>query len=93
MHELRRRRKAMGYTQVALAKLVGVSKMAICQYEKGRSTPSMHVLVALACTLGCSADQLLGQEPVGLEARLLAAFRTLRHKQQLLAVRSLEGLV
>ncbi len=48
---LREAREVRGLTTIALAEMTGVSRQAISQYEKGRSSPSPDVLVSLARVL------------------------------------------
>jgi transcriptional regulator with XRE-family HTH domain len=61
-------RKAKGYSQEALGKLMGeMSKQGISHWETGRYEPNIAQLTKLCEVLGCSADWLLlGQAPEGL---------------------------
>ena len=52
-------RIASGLTQKELADKIGLSKVAICGYEKGTRKPDSDKLQALALALNCSADALL----------------------------------
>lgn len=52
-------RKHFGYTQQALADLVGVTKGAISQYEKGLNLPNFGTLKKLGEQMGCGVDALL----------------------------------
>jgi len=45
------RRKELGMTQVALARAVGISQPAIVAIEKGKISPSLETLLALADAL------------------------------------------
>src|SRR6476469_2565508 len=49
---LNQAREAMGLSITSLAELVGVSKQAISQYEKGADSPSQHVLERITTVLG-----------------------------------------
>ena len=51
-----------GYNQETLGEILGVTKVSICGYEKGTRIPSLDTFVALAKTLDCTTDYLLGKE-------------------------------
>lgn len=53
------RRKALGLTQADTARLVGVSRVSISQWEKGETSPKGVNLHALAKVLKCDPDWLL----------------------------------
>ncbi len=55
-------RTAAGYTQVALAKILGVSKQAVSNWENDNIQPSIDMLVRLADTFNVTTDYLLGRE-------------------------------
>lgn len=55
-------RVAHGYTQVTLAKKLGVSKQAVSNWENDNIQPSIEMLVRLADTFGVTTDYLLGRE-------------------------------
>lgn len=57
-------RKAAGYTQVELAKELGISQRMISHYEGRAEHPPTGVLPALAKALGVTTDELLGVAPV-----------------------------
>lgn len=57
-------RKAAGYTQVELAKELGISQRMISHYEGRAEHPPAAQLPALAKALGVSTDELLGIRPV-----------------------------
>ncbi len=59
-HRLMTLRKAAGYTQVELAKELGVSQRMISHYEGHSEYPPAAALPKLARLLGVSADELLG---------------------------------
>lgn len=60
-------RIAHGFTQVALAKKLGVSKQAISNWENDNIQPSIEMLIRLADVFGVTTDYLLGREdPVRL---------------------------
>ena len=55
-------RTASGYTQVALAKKLGVSKQAVSNWENDNIQPSIEMLVRLADAFGVTTDYLLGRD-------------------------------
>ena len=55
-------RVAHGYTQVTLAKKLGVSKQAVSNWENDNIQPSIEMLVRLADAFGVTTDYLLGRE-------------------------------
>lgn len=59
---LKEKRKAKGMNQEELAKAIDVTQGSISSYEKGEKKPTADKLWALARTLGCTADYLLGGE-------------------------------
>lgn len=59
-----RLRKAAGYTQVELAKELGVSQRMISYYEGHTEHPPSALIPQMAKLLGVTADELLGIKPV-----------------------------
>jgi transcriptional regulator with XRE-family HTH domain len=57
--KLRNVRKEKGWTQLELAKRMGISNTFISQWELGRSHPSLDTFAKLVRTLGVSADYFL----------------------------------
>lgn len=57
---LARIRKEKGYTQVQLAKKVGIIQVLISDYERGRLRPYHEMIARFARALKVSADELLG---------------------------------
>ena len=55
-----RLRKEKGYTQVELAKAMGMIQGLISDYERSKLRPNPEVLVRFAEALGVSADEILG---------------------------------
>lgn len=53
--ELRQRK---GFTQLQLAKKIGVTRQIISHYETGRAKPSLDVAVKLAKALGVSVEEI-----------------------------------
>lgn len=56
---IRTARKARGYTQEQLARLMGVSQGAITQWENGTTHPSFALIPKLASVLGISIDDIV----------------------------------
>jgi transcriptional regulator with XRE-family HTH domain len=57
---IRRRSKALGLTQLALAERVGVHVRQIRRYESGEQQPVLAVATRIAAALGVSLDELAG---------------------------------
>ena len=53
-----------GYTQVSLAKKLGVSKQAVSNWENGNIQPSIDMLIRIADLFSVTTDYLLGREYV-----------------------------
>ena len=59
---IREVRQARGMSQVELARLLGVTKQSISNWENDNIQPSIEMLVKLARSLSVSADYLLWLE-------------------------------
>ena len=57
---LKRIRKERKLTQREFAKIVGISHVHICQYEKEKHTPNVATLEWICKALGVTATELLG---------------------------------
>lgn len=57
------KRKALGYTQQALAEKLHVSFQAVSKWENGTNCPEIELLPALADVLDTSIDALMGYQP------------------------------
>src|SRR5262245_592767 len=57
---LKEARKRSGFTQVEVAKLTGINRSTLKNYELGDIFPSIEALARLAEFYGVSADWLLG---------------------------------
>lgn len=55
-------RKKAGLTQMEVAKALGVSDAAVCQWEKGETMPSGKRLPEIAKLYKCTVDKLLKEE-------------------------------
>lgn len=58
-YRIKEYRLRSGLSQAALAKSVHIQPSTLCEYEAGRITPSIKVLVDIANVLNCTADALL----------------------------------
>lgn len=56
---IKKYREKSGISQMALAKIVGVSQQAVAAWESGKSYPSSDKLAGIAHTLGCTVDQIV----------------------------------
>lgn len=54
-------REQRGYTQKELAKALNITASCLSKYEKGRTQPSMEMLIQLADALNTTTDYLLGR--------------------------------
>lgn len=57
---LKELRKERGISQVEIAKMLNMSKMAVSHWEKGNSEPSIEQLKVLAQFFDVSIDYLVG---------------------------------
>jgi len=55
-------REQMNLSQTELGKKLGVTRSSINSYEQAVSTPSTHVISAMAKLFHCSTDFLLGMD-------------------------------
>ena len=61
MSFLSARRKA-GFSQMAVAKEMGISDAAVSMWETGKTRPRAAILSKLAKLYGCSVDELLSDD-------------------------------
>ena len=66
---LRRRRRAAGLSQEALAERADVSRNFVSLLERGRHSPSLDMLVALAAVFACTPSTLVQEVQDALEER------------------------
>ena len=59
MVSIKRMRTHKGISQEELAKVIGVSQSAVCQWEKGNTKPSRDNMNAIAQFFGCKVDDLI----------------------------------
>ena len=52
-------RKLRGFTQEALAELIGITKTQVYRYESGASQPTLDVIKKLAVVLSVTTDELI----------------------------------
>ena len=62
---IRERRKIYDIEQQELASRIGIPKQRLNSIETGQSMPTVNILIALADTLHCTTDELLGREEIG----------------------------
>ena len=55
-------RKKHGFSQIELARKVGVTQQAISAYEKGIRQPPIDVLIKLSEIFNCTIDELVKGE-------------------------------
>lgn len=60
--EIKNARLKLGISQAKLGKMIGVSKVAICWYEKGDRKPSLDNFIKLAEVLNLPFDFVLGKD-------------------------------
>ncbi|HEV2336169.1 MAG TPA: helix-turn-helix transcriptional regulator [Stellaceae bacterium] len=71
---LRERRRALGMIQVQCAALIGLPHLALTRLELGYRRLKLSELGTVCQTLGCSAEDLLG-DPVLAQAAMRNAHR------------------
>lgn len=57
-------RNRAGLSQEALARVMGLSRMTIANWERGKTEPSASQVKLLADIFGVTTDQLLGRKEV-----------------------------
>lgn len=62
VQELKELRKKAGYSQMELAKQIGVTQSNVAKWETGNYFPRPVLLPVLADLLQCSIDELFGRE-------------------------------
>lgn len=63
MNAIKSQRIKAGFTQIDLAKAVGVTQGAVAQWEAHITSPNIRLLPKLAEILNCTTDELLGIVP------------------------------
>lgn len=59
MNKLKELRKGRNLTQKELAKLLGVDRSTIAQWERGENMPRTKMLIQIAKVFKCKVDTLL----------------------------------
>lgn len=93
---LKEARKSKKMTQKDLAALLGKTGNSVCEWEKGRSSPSAEDLEKICQILNVSASSLIGGRKPGLneeEQRLLAQFRFMTREQKDLILKLSEQMM
>jgi len=60
MNRIKALRESAQYTQIELARKIGVGQSTIAMWETERSFPRAELLPKIAAILGCTVDELLG---------------------------------
>lgn len=68
--KLKEIRTQKGMSQATVAKGVGVTNQAICNYEKGIREPGIPTLKKLASVLECTVDELIEDEETDEQGRV-----------------------
>ena len=63
---IKEERVKRGYSQEDLGKLIGVSKVTICGYEKGNRNPNLTKFLDLVKFLKVDPNYLLGRDVIGI---------------------------
>lgn len=83
---LKMARKMCGLSQQDVADRVGVSRMSISKYERGKMTPSSDVLVKLSRALGIKVEYLLRPVEITLSVPAFRKKSRLRKREQYMIV-------
>lgn len=59
---LKQLRNSKGLTQSDLGRLINITKVSICGYEKGNRTPNLDTLLDICEALGTTPGYLMGTE-------------------------------
>lgn len=62
--QIRKYRQALGLSQMALGRRLGISSVAVSKWERGQSQPDIPMLKQLADIFGVSMDELCGYQTV-----------------------------
>lgn len=65
MKNLRKIRRALDMTQAELARRLGVTKEAVCRWEKGKCNPPLARVMQIAKVLNCTVNDLIGEKEAG----------------------------
>ena len=82
-------RKERNLTQEELGKLINVTKVSICCYEKGTRLPSLETLIDLSQVFGVSVDYLLGND-YSVIAEDNEEYRTNVSKEEIILIREIK---
>ena len=95
---LKQARLASGFSQAALAEILGMNGAAISKYEKGATLPSSETLYALCKALRISSDVLLGlsleNETINPQEReVLGLYSQLSERDKFIVLGYMKGLL
>ena len=57
--QIRKMRESKQISQSEFARLLGVSRQSVCNWEHSTITPSLDLLIRISDVLGCSTDYIL----------------------------------
>lgn len=69
-NNLKKIRKEKGYTQEALAKIMGVSHVYINTYENDKRKPKIETVLKFANALGVPASDLISKDIIELDSQI-----------------------
>lgn len=75
---LKKLRKSAGFSQMALAKELGISQQAVGKWETGRATPDPNTIAHISRLLGVSTDAMLGTAGSGIGEALVPVIGCVR---------------
>ena len=82
-----------GWTQEVLAKLLGVSRLAVARWETGERRPRKKYLDKLAEVFGVSMEELLGVELKGEDRKELKVFKASEKNVDPLALKVVQEIL
>ena len=95
--QIKKRRRALGQTQDALAEVLGVSVGYVSQIERGVTKVSLDTLASIAACLGCDPSELLAGAAPGapgyLDGALSAACAEMSPSQKKLLLSIAEDIL
>ena len=61
-NRIREARESKGLTQLELSAEIEVAQSVVCNYERGKKTPTLNTFAKIADALEVTSDWLLGRE-------------------------------
>ena len=87
-NRIKEQRKRLNLTQEELGKLINVTKVSICCYEKGTRTPTLETLKVLAEVFDTDINYLLGNDSYEV-AENNSSYGTYFSKEEIEAVKEI----